>query len=408
MELDRIVVAESDKEVSDKSAFLAAVEAAVNERTFIKLTLGKYRGEGEQRKAVACLVEVKSALQLRFVESRGVKDFTSIRTLGDALHDLGGQLGEIYLSATLFLTTRDWTLSYSKKRKSQLTSGKPTLSAPPPTDHNRQKLTVVDPARPYLQHLDLTFPDGRVKPSMHPKFKQINHFIEIIDDVLGATPKLFGAFVAGVDIGAGKGYLTFALYDYLVSRLKLSCRLTGIEQRPELVSFCNDLAAKSGFAGLHFEATAAASVKPAAIDLLIALHACDTATDDAIAYGVLGGAKLIVVAPCCQHEIAPQLTAANDAVAGITRYGLLKQRQADLVTDAARALLLEASGYKTRIVEFVSTEHTAKNLLIVATRGGQVDRAGALKQYRQLKSLMRFETHHLETLLPDIGRLVQP
>ena len=340
---------------AEKVAFLGAVETAFNARTFVRLTLGKYRGEGEQRKAAASPVEIKGQLQLRFVESRGSKDFTTIRSLADALDELGGQLGEVYLSATLFSTARDWTLSYSKKRKAQLTSGKPTQATAVSTGHNRQKATVVDPARPWLRHLGLTLADGRVAPSMFPKFKQINHFVEIIDDVLGATPDLFGRQVTGVDIGAGKGYLTLALYDYLTARRGLQCELTGIEQRPELVSFCNDLATKVQFSGLKFVAALAADTRREALDFLIALHACDTATDDAIAQGVLANAKLIVVAPCCQHELAPQLSASNDVIAGIARFGLLKQRQADIVTDAARALLLEASGYKTRIVEFVST-----------------------------------------------------
>ena len=201
------------------------------------------------------------------------------------------------------------------------------------------------------------------------------------------------------DIGSGKGYLTFALYDHLASKLGKAAVVTGIEVRPELVALCNGLAKKSGFSGLAFEAVAAAQSVARASDVMIALHACDTATDDAIYQGIKGNAALIVTAPCCQHELAPQLARADKALDGLMKFGLFKQRQADLVTDAARCLLLEAEGYKVKVIEFVSTEHTAKNILIAAIRDARVDRTQAQTQYAALKAQMGFTSQHLETLL---------
>ena len=133
-----------------------------------------------------------------------------------------------------------------------------------------------------------------------------------------------------------------------------------------------------------------------ALDILIALHACDTATDDAIHLGISGGAALIVCAPCCQHEIAPQLKPEGSPLEGLLKFGLFKQRQADLVTDAARALLLEAHGYEVRIIEFVSTEHTAKNLLIAAVRSDRFDRKAARDQYERLAALTGFQQPKVE------------
>ena len=140
------------------------------------------------------------------------------------------------------------------------------------------------------------------------------------------------------------------------------------------------------------------------LDILIALHACDTATDDAIHLGIAGNAGLIVCAPCCQHEIAPQLTAANSPIEGLLKFGLLKQRQADLVTDAARALLLEANGYEVRIIEFVSTEHSAKNLMIAAVKSETVDRKAAAAQYERLAAFAGFGQQRLGELIGGKGR----
>ena len=204
-----------------------------------------------------------------------------------------------------------------------------------------------------------------------------------------------------IDIGSGKGYLTFALYDYLTAHLAKQARVTGIEVRPELVQFCNDLASRLKFKDLSFEAATAAQTEVAPVDLLIALHACDTATDDAIFHGIRGNAALIVTAPCCQHELAPQLAKPADALQGITKYGLFKQRQADLVTDAARCLLLESQGYKVKVIEFVSTEHTAKNLMIAGFRSNEVNREAARRQYDALKASMGFKTQRLEERLAE-------
>ena len=177
--------------------------------------------------------------------------------------------------------------------------------------------------------------------------------------------------------------------------------MTGIEVRSDLVQFCNGLARELGFSGLSFEAAEADKTSAKSVDIVIALHACDTATDDAMAFGIKAGAKLILAAPCCQHELAPQLNEPFDGLKGLIKYPLFKQRQADLVTDAARALLLEASGYKVKVIEFVSTEHTSKNILIAAVKSANVDRDLAREQYRSLKAAAGFSTQHLASQLKD-------
>ena len=386
-----------------KAAFVSALAAALDAKTFIKLTLGKFRGEGEPSKAVATLVALKDVPHLKLVTSLARKDDTKTFSINDGINHIKSKIGDIYLSATLFATDRDVTLTYSKKREPHLTSGKPTLKAAEPAAHDRVKSYLVPPDRPYLKALQVSDAEGRIKPTMQGKYRQICHFIEIFDGLLkDADQNKSDEPLSILDIGSGKGYLTFALYDHLTTTLGRACRMTGIEVRGDLVKFCNELARSLNFSGLAFEAAEAQQRFATRADIVIALHACDTATDDAMALGIAAGAKMILAAPCCQHELAPQIKDTSEGFAGIVKYPLLKQRQADLVTDAARALLLEASGYKVKVIEFVSTEHTAKNILIAATKTVNVNSDRAKRHYQELKRLMGFETHHLASQLKDV------
>jgi SAM-dependent methyltransferase len=383
----------------DKEAFLAAIQASVADGTFVRLTLGKFRGDGEPQKIAVTRVILKGAEYLKFVTSMSRNDATQNTTIVDGIARVGALAGQDFLSATLFTTAADLTLQFSKKKSTQLVRSKATCTAHPPAGHNRAKSYIVDPTRRYLHDLGISDAAGTIKPTMYAKFRQVCHFIDIVADLLRAFDAVDAEILTVADIGSGKGYLTFALYDYLTATLGRKANVTGIEVRPELVALCSDAAHKSSYTGLTFEAATAARAERTSLDILIALHACDTATDDAIFHGITANAGLIITAPCCQHELAPQLLGADKAMDGLMKFGLFKQRQADLVTDAARCLLLEASGYKVKVIEFVSTEHTAKNILIAGVRSSNVDRAKARDQYGALKTLTGFTTQHLEVLL---------
>ena len=382
-----------------KRDFVTALEASLTDGTFVKMLLGKVRGNDTLKKCAATPVTLRDKPALRFVFTHAKKDVTENKVYTEVGAYVSSLIGQTFLSATLFTTTKDFTLDHNKKGEPRLTTAKPTFSAVTPVDHNRTKNYVIEPSRPYLKALGISLEDGRVKPSMHSKYKQICHFIDIVDDLIRLSPLKDANAITAIDIGSGKGYLTFALYDYISSHLQKNCRLTGIEVREDMVALCSDLASRLSLNGLRFAAAAASETKATAVDLLIALHACDTATDDAIFQGIAGNAGLILTAPCCQHELAPQLAKPTEALRGITKFGLFKQRQADLVTDAARCLLLEASGYHVKVIEFTSTEHTAKNLLIAASRDKSVDRDAARRQYDELKSVMNFQSQHLEQRL---------
>jgi SAM-dependent methyltransferase len=383
----------------DKATFLSRVEESLAAGTFVRMTLGKYRGAGDAHKVVATPVTLKDKPQLKFVTSHARQDVTQNFAIPGAITHMAALIGGDYLSATLFTTQDDLTLQFSKKKATTLSRAKPTFTAPPAPEHNRAKQYMVDPARPYLKALGVTQEGGIVKPSMYPKFKQICHFVEIVDQLISESELAAAPALSVTDIGSGKGYLTFALYDHLTTKLGKAATVIGVDVRADMVKLCAEIAARSGFDRLFFEAALAGNAKASVRDVIIALHACDTATDDAIYQGITAGAALIVTAPCCQHELAPQLDERSERLAGLMKFGLFKQRLADLATDTARCLLLEASGYCVKVIEFVSTEHTAKNILIAAIRSNEVDRARAEAQYAALKAEMGFTTQHLEMLL---------
>lgn len=390
--------------VDAKARFLEAVAASMADESFVRIVLGKYRGPEEIERTVVTPVALRGGVQYKFVTRRRRQDVTQNYAADAAVTEIGFLVGETFLSVTLFTTQKDVSLQFSKKREARLTEGKATYHERTVQTHDRSKARLVEPGAQYLKALGVSDGKGTVKPSMFGKFKQISHFVEIIDDLIRDSELKDAAALRVTDIGSGKGYLTFALYDFLTRRLEKDADVLGVEVRADLVALCNGVAAEAGFSGLSFAAQAAADDAQRRADMLIALHACDTATDDAIYAGISSEAAMIITAPCCQHELAPQIAADGD-LKGLMKFGLFKQRAADLITDAARALLLEASGYKVKVIEFVSTEHTAKNLLLAAIRSERVDRETALREYKALKALAGFKTQHLEAKLFAGGAL---
>lgn len=396
---ETILVSADTKTPADVAAFLGAVDHAARANTLIRLTLGKPVNKHGTQRALATPVQANDAIRFKLVTSTPTQDRTDIVDAAALTNTIKPLLATTFESANAFTSDADLALIYNRRGEPQLTKAKPSMSAAAPPDHNRAKQYIVDPARPYLHHLDITMPDGRVKPSMYAKFRQICQFVEIVDDVLKGSALNDATKIRAIDIGSGKGYLTLALYDHLTTAREKSCEMTGIERRADLVSLCTSIAAKNKFAGLTFNATTADATQATSLDLLIALHACDTATDDAIFLGIQANASVILVAPCCQHELAPQLTAVANGASAITAFGLFKQRQADLVTDTARALLMQSQGYRVKAIEFVASEHTAKNVMLAAVMAPGVDRAAAKADYAALQTAFGFKKQRLADLL---------
>jgi hypothetical protein len=251
----------------------------------------------------------------------------------------------------------------------------------------------------YLRKLGVCNDKGEVVKAMQYKYKQIEKFLDIFQSLI---PSLASSSILNiVDMGAGKGYLTFALYDYLTNVLGLKVKLTGIELRTELTDFCNELAKECNFEDLHFEPTPIASFHTERIDVLIALHACDTATDDALFQGIRAKSQLILTAPCCHKQIRRQMRCHTE-LQSFLKHGILEERQAELLTDGIRALLLETEGYHTKVFEFVSNEHTNKNVMISAERGrSTTDRLQLLAKVKTIKDNFGIQYHQLERLLTN-------
>ena len=235
--------------------------------------------------------------------------------------------------------------------------------------HNRKKRYVLEEGKvvPFLVDLGVMTQDGRIVHARFDKFRQINRFLEFVEDILPELPK--DREVTILDFGCGKSYLTFAMYYYLHELKGYDIRIIGLDLKKDVIRHCNELSEKYGYRKLHFlEGNIADYTGVDAVDMVVTLHACDTATDFALAKAVGWNAKVILSVPCCQHELNRQIQ--NDVLAPVLEYGLIKERMAALITDAMRAQYLEREGYRTQILEFIDMEHTPKNILIRAVKTG--------------------------------------
>ncbi|WJY27109.1 class I SAM-dependent methyltransferase [Sporosarcina trichiuri] len=275
----------------------------------------------------------------------------------------------------------------SKKFKISWKSSAAASSKVPDLSHNRKKNYLLEDGRPYpfLIRLGVQTADGQVKKQKHDKFRQINRFIEFIDDALTHLPT--GRPVRILDFGSGKSYLTFALYHYLRIEKGLDIRVTGLDLKKEVIEECREIAKDLGYEQLEFLVGDINDYEgDTAVDMVVTLHACDTATDMALARAVRWGASVILSVPCCQHELFKQLQAPELDV--MLQHGLIKERFAALATDSLRAELLTLAGYETQLLEFIDMEHTPKNILIRAYRSDKQVTADAAERYKAFRRLL--------------------
>ena len=284
-----------------------------------------------------------------------------------------------------------------KVKKNRPVKGQAKIQAPSTLlDHNRKKKYVLEDGKPipFLQDLGVMTADGRIVHSRYDKFRQINRFLEFVQDILPKLPK--GREINIIDFGCGKSYLTFAMYYYLKELNGFDIRVIGLDLKQDVIDHCNQLARKYGFEKLAFYHGDIASYEGVdQVDMVVTLHACDTATDYALAKAVRWNASVILSVPCCQHELNRQMK--NDMLEPVLQYGLLKERMAALYTDGIRAEILENHGYRTQILEFIDMEHTPKNVLIRAVKEGKGKKNG-----KKLQEMMDF-LHVENTLAKEIG-----
>ena len=282
-------------------------------------------------------------------------------------------------AAATILSSKSKTLTCKYKKAGQ-------LKVQRDLSHNRTKKYIIQEGKPVAFMIDLGVmgQDGKIIRTRYDKFRQINRFLEYIDDILPKLDKERELTI--IDFGCGKSYLTFAMYYYLKELKGYNIRIIGLDLKADVIEHCNELRTRYGYDKLDFYVGDIATYKDVdKVDMVVTLHACDTATDYALAKAVKWGAEVILSVPCCQHEA--NRTIKSDILSPVMDYGILKERMAAIVTDAARAKLLTANGYDTQILEFIDMEHTPKNLLIRAVKGGKEDISAREKTKDMLEAL---------------------
>lgn len=400
--------------------FIELLAASLENHSWVRLVLSKYRGPDKTLERISIRpVNLREEAMLSFVYEHKTNHITKNLKAIDALIKITDLLEADFKSASFFAVGSETQLDISKKGKISIRSraarhklddkvadaAAAVTAAQEAQAHNREKRRFVDLQRPYLTALGVTDQQQQLIPAMSRKWKQINKFIEIFSQALASSPLAVTPEATAskplqvVDFGSGKGYLTFAIHDYLRHQCQNPAQVTGVELRENLATLCNNAAATLDHAGLNFVCGDVKTHAPAHTDVMIALHACDVATDYAIHYGIRAQASIIMCSPCCHKQIRPQMHSPT-MLKPMLQYGVHLGQEAEMVTDALRALLLEASGYTTKVFEFISLEHTNKNKMILAVKktnpGSNRD---LLDQIKSLKAFYGIEEHCLETLL---------
>lgn len=390
--------------------FQEKLAESISSNVLIKVSLGNYQGNDKELKNVYVRkVKIKRTDMLSFTYRYKTRDIFKNLTIPEGITLVGHFISNDFKVCTLFTTEKEVILEHGKKQLISIREKVVNVAVKPTLAHDKEKKRLIKPVgKHYLQELKITDADGQVFKNAQDKYRQINQYVEILSSLIKELPSTRINNIA--DMGSGKGYLTFALYDYLHNVLKLDTKITGVEYREDLVALCNTIADNSGFNQLDFVQGTIERYNVGSIDLLIALHACDTATDDAIYKGIMANAGLIVVAPCCHKQIRREMekNKVKNELSFLTKYGIFLERQAEMVTDGIRALILEYFGYKTKVFEFISDAHTPKNVLVVGIRSSDANTsitAQALKKEEiknkiaETKAYFGIGYHHLERLL---------
>ena len=343
-------------------------------------------------------VLLKDELNFQITEYKGKQVFHDNLKKEDASEYITNQMENFFGQMVLESSTKTVNMLVSKKgtvtikQKAQKNEMKPKELS-----HNRKKRYILEEGTvvPFLVDLGVQTKEGKIVNSRYDKFRQINRFLEFIQDIVENLPK--GREITIVDFGCGKSYLTFAMYHYLKIMKGFDIRVIGLDLKEDVIAYCNELKDKYGYEKISFTTGDIASYTGVdAVDMVVTLHACDTATDYALEKAVKWGASVILSVPCCQHELNYQMK--NEELSVVLKYGLLKERIAALVTDGLRAEMLEQCGYDTQVLEFIDMEHTPKNILIRAVKKNTDVKANFEKYNKCCKAL---------EVDPMLGRLLK-
>jgi SAM-dependent methyltransferase len=379
----------------------ALIEQLISDRTLIMATLSQVRYKGETCTKVQIKpVELKGKLHYQFASYIGTKVEHRNVPAELAAEEMTPLFRETFRQGLLCTVEADYQVLISKKFKVSILTKSPTKKEEPDLAHNRRKRYVLedgDPV-PFLVELGIMNREGKVLAKRYDKFRQINRFLEMVEDVLADLPT--GRPLTIVDFGCGKSYLTFALYHYLTVRKKRELNIIGLDLKADVIEHCNELAAKIGYDHLKFLVGDIAEYNELdQVDMVITLHACDTATDAALEKAVRWGASVILSVPCCQHELFAQIE--NEVMSPMLSHGILKERFSALATDAIRAKLLDMMGYSSQLLEFIDLENTPKNILIRAVKSSGGDNSVKWREYTAFRDFIGAKPY-LERVCADL------
>ena len=381
---------------------LEELTCRITDGSFINATISQPRTKSDELKRVKVKpVEIKGQLYIQF-EYQYERILKHENIIPAELRDHLQQLLERFKQIHAEFSDEKIHVQLSKKFKVMWKSDKVNTGKVADLSHNRKKNYLLDENTPYpfLVRLGVQTPDGKVKKQKHDKFRQINRFVEFIDDSLAHLPK--DRTVRILDFGSGKSYLTFALYHYLRIEKGLDIKVTGLDLKKEVIEECSRIAQDLGYDDLEFLVGDINDYNDeTSVDMVVTLHACDVATDMALARAVKWGAKVILSVPCCQHELFSQIN--SPALDVMLQHGLIKERFAALATDSIRAELLSLVGYEAQLLEFIDMEHTPKNILIRAYLTGREPSAEDFARYTSFKNLLNAEPF----LEKELGHLLK-
>jgi len=379
-------------------------ERILTSDTFIRAVFsGEQKGASVRwMKVVLRPVELKGQFHLQFSYFDEKKDITK-NYLDEAASKVDELLMLPFRNIFVESSVGNVQVNFTKKGRALVSKSKPSV-ANVDLSHDRQKnkLLTDENAASFLKAVGIMTQDGRIKADMQRKYRQINEFLRLVDET-ASFPAESGQPFHVIDFGCGNAYLTFAIYFYLHEMLKLEAHVTGVDVNADLIERHKQKMTSLGWEHLSFQVGYIADYKPETNpDMVIALHACDTATDDAIAQGIHWNSRLIICAPCCQHDLQEQMarTEPPDQLASVFQDGIFFERMGDILTDTFRATILRIMGYHTDVTQFVPIEHTAKNLMIRAVKMSQPGNEKWVEQYRKLKSFWGV-VPYLEKLLGD-------
>lgn len=402
---------------SAQERFVALLEAAQAQGRWQRMVLAKHHGsDPDLQRAVVRPISLRGQPQLSFVYSHSTRDITKNLPVAEGLAQIAQLLDGSFRNAHLFTPQGETQLVISKKGKGHISSHalpaaahvkEATEAAETSTGdapaaaaaHDREKQRWLSLDRPFLSALGVTNAQHQLVPAMARKWKQINKFVEIFAQAVARSRLADAPSLRVVDFGAGKAYLSFAVHDWLTHGQQRQAEVVGVELRPDLVAQGQLTVAQLGLQGMAIVQGDVRQWPAGDMDVMIALHACDTATDHAIHLGVKAGAQIILCSPCCHKQLRPQLLSPHP-LRSVFQHGIHAEQQAEMVTDSLRALLLEAQGYDTQVFEFVTLEHTRKNKMILAVKRNTPKPADAAwAQVQELKQFFGVREHCLETLL---------